>query len=130
MHEYAMTSDLLNLVLREAATHHATKVLEVTVAIGALSLLDPDQVKFCYDILTKNTLAEGSTLLMEEVEAEVTCSCGFSGAPPTIEGIYDHFLLPVMKCPECGSALQVVKGREFTLLRVKLVKPQIPEVTG
>jgi Zn finger protein HypA/HybF involved in hydrogenase expression len=66
---------------------------------------------------------------MEEVEAEVDCTCGFSGAPPTIEGIYDHFRLPVMKCPDCGSALNVVSGRDFILLRVKMVKSQTSEVT-
>jgi hydrogenase nickel incorporation protein HypA/HybF len=86
-------------------------------------------VKFCYDILTKNTIAEGSTLNIEEVEAKVECnSCGFTGSPPTIDGIYDHFQLPVLECPKCGSTLNIISGREFTLQKIKMVKSQTSEV--
>ncbi|MHA1916826.1 MAG: hydrogenase maturation nickel metallochaperone HypA [Candidatus Ranarchaeia archaeon] len=121
MHEYAMTSDLLLIVLEESKKKNATKILEVIIQIGELSLLEPEQVKFCFEILTQDTIAEGAKLTIEDVKAEVKCSCGFQGKPPMIEGIYDHFVLPILKCPECGKSVKIIQGREFTLLRVKLV---------
>ena len=73
MHEGSITTQIVDSVLKEAKQRNAKKVLEVELAIGALTFLNPNQVKFWFDMLTRDTVMEGSKLIINENQGAVHC---------------------------------------------------------
>ena len=123
MHELAVSQAIAELVLKEAEKREAKKVLTVEVEIGKLTFLNPDQVSFWVETSFKDTPAEGSKLDVKVIEPLVVCqACGYRGQLLPEEDPLYHWVLPLLKCPECGSTeLKVEKGRECTLRRVELL---------
>jgi hydrogenase nickel incorporation protein HypA/HybF len=121
MHEFSAASQMVNLVLTEAQRRKVKRVLEVRVIIGKLSFLNPEQVRFAYELLAEGTILEGSNLQIEEKEALVKCSsCGFKGEIKPEDNPYYHFGIPVLRCPKCGGEVEIVEGREFTVKSIKV----------
>lgn len=100
---------VLEAVMKIAKEKRAKKVKAVHIVVGNLLMLNPEQLKFCYDVVTKGTIAEGSELEIEVVKAEIRCTnCGKS---------FDEY---VGICDECGGILSVEGGKEMFLKRVEM----------
>lgn len=122
MHEFSMTSQIVDSVLAEAKKRGAKKVLAVHLIIGKLSFLNPDQVRFAYKVLVEGTIMDGSRLYIKGQDAVVECpSCGYKGDIKYIDDPAYHFGFPTLSCPKCGKEVKVVGGRECTIKSVKLV---------
>ena len=50
MHEFSMTSQIVNCVLEEAKKHNARRVSEVHLVVGKLTFLGLEQVRFAYEM--------------------------------------------------------------------------------
>lgn len=123
MHEGAITSQIVENVLREAEKRKAKSVLEVRLEIGKLMFLNPEQVRFWYQMLTKNTILEGSKLTIEEKEGVVKCpKCGYQG---DFKYINDdpafHVPTPTLNCPKCDGTVEIVGGKECLIKKVKML---------
>ena len=58
------------------------KLLTVRLAVGELSHVEADQLRFCYTAITQETAMENSTLEIESVAAVVECPrCSYRGRP-------------------------------------------------
>jgi hydrogenase nickel incorporation protein HypA/HybF len=122
MHEFSMVSAIVENVLGMAEQHKARKVIEVRLAIGKLTHLELEQIRFCYQAITKDTALDCSTLEIKYVEAEVKCShCSYRGAAKYWEGAFNAVEVPTLQCPSCGAAAEPVKGNECVIKSVKLV---------
>ena len=78
VHEGSITTQIVESVLQEAKKRNAKKVVEVQLVIGKLTFLNPEQVRFWYEVLTKDTIMESSKLKIEESEGIVKCPrCGY-----------------------------------------------------
>ncbi|MFQ6073608.1 MAG: hydrogenase maturation nickel metallochaperone HypA [Candidatus Bathyarchaeia archaeon] len=122
MHEFSVTSQIVQSVLEEARKHGAKKVKEVSLVIGKLTFLGLEQVRFAYEILTKGTIMEGSNLLIKEGEGVVKCdSCGYEGDFKYEDNPQYHVPMPTLHCPECGNVVKIVGGKECIIESVKLV---------
>jgi hydrogenase nickel incorporation protein HypA/HybF len=118
-----MTSWIVDALLELTTKQQAKRVLEVNLRIGKLRVLSIDQVKFCYGILTKGTVLEGSKLVVEETAGKVRCgSCGYSGEFNP-EGDAYHFGIPPLICPTCGGSLAIEGGDECVITRVRMELP-------
>ena len=62
MHELPVTESVLEIAIRHAEQAEASRVTAVNLTIGQLSSIVDDSVKFYWDIITENTLCEGSKL--------------------------------------------------------------------
>ena len=69
MHELSITQNLVAIVEEHAQGQH---VQRVTFAIGKLSGVMADAIRFCFEACTKNTLLAGARLEILEPEGEVT----------------------------------------------------------
>ena len=79
MHELSMAQGILNAVLETAEQNSATEVTEIVIEIGKLAMLNPEQVKFMLDVLSKDTIAENAKIVIENLEVEIECEkCGFN----------------------------------------------------
>jgi hydrogenase nickel incorporation protein HypA/HybF len=122
MHEFSMTSQIVDSVLAEARRRNAKRVLSVRLVIGKLSFLNLDQVRFSYKVLVEGTLLAGSRLYIKEQDATVECPfCGYKGGIKYIEDPSCHFKFPSLSCPKCGKDVNVVGGQECTIKSLKLV---------
>ena len=126
MHEFSITSQIVQNVLQEAKKHGAEKVLEVHLVIGRLTFLGLEQVRFAYQALVKGTVMEKSLLYIEEKDGRVKCrGCGYEGNLKYQDDPRYHIPSPTLLCPKCEGVLEIVGGRDCLLKRVKLAVSQM-----
>lgn len=122
MHEFSITSQIVQNVLVEAEKRGAKRITEVHLVIGKLTFLGLDQVRFAYEVLTKGTIAEGSKLTIEEQEGFVKCgNCGYQGGFKYEDDPLYHVPVPTLKCPRCGSTVSIASGKECTIRNIKML---------
>jgi hydrogenase nickel incorporation protein HypA/HybF len=122
MHEFSMTTQIVNSLLEEAKKHNAKQIQEVHLIIGKLTFLGLEQVKFAYSLLVKNTILEGSKLHIEEKDGVIQCNtCEYVGDLEYEDDPIYHIPTPTLSCPQCGSSVKIVEGKECTIKRIKLI---------
>jgi len=122
VHEFSVTSQIVRSVLEEAEKRKAKKVTEVHLVIGKLTFLGLDQVRFAYEVITKGTIMEGSTLNIEEQEGIVKCNnCGYEGDFNYEDDPLYHVPVPTLKCSKCGKVVSIVAGKECTIKSIKMM---------
>lgn len=120
MHELPIAQSILKIALRYAEKEAATCVTDLYLLIGQLSSIVDDSVQFYWDIISRDTLAEGATLHFERVPMRMLClDCA---------QVY-HPAAGTLACPNCGGAhVQVVGGDEFRLEAIGIERKSAPEV--
>jgi hydrogenase nickel incorporation protein HypA/HybF len=105
MHEMALAESMLEIVEKAARQHGASRVSAVRLEIGALSHVAVDALRFCFDAVTRGSLAEGATLDIESTPGEAWCMpCG-ERVPLAQVGD---------ACPRCGGyQLTVTRGEDM-----------------
>lgn len=122
VHEFSVTSQIVQSVLAEAEKRGAKKVTEVYMTIGKLTFLGLEQVRFAYEALTKGTIMEGSKLIITEQEGMVKCgACGYQGGFKYADDPLYHVPVPTLKCPKCGSTVNIAQGKECTITNIKMM---------
>ncbi len=105
MHELSITQGLLDIVLEEATNHSISKVRVVKLKIGRLTVVEPSCLTFYFELLTKDTLAEGADLKIDMVPIKGKCrNC------QEIFEINDALFF----CPACSNHnIELISGREL-----------------
>jgi len=114
MHELSVTESILEIALRHAEAAQAARITDLHLVIGQLSSLVDDSVQFYWDLISKDTPAEGARLHFRRIPTELLClDCGRQYHP----GPED------LTCPDCHSArLKVTAGEEFFLEAIDVEK--------
>jgi len=107
MHELPIAEGLLNLALKHANQAGATRINQLNVVIGQMASVVDDSIQFYWDIISKDTLAEGARLVFQRVPAVLRCwNCTAEFTPDGRDYL----------CPECDSArVKVISGDDFRL---------------
>ena len=120
MHELSVAESILNISLRHAQQAGATLVTDLYLVIGQLAPIMDDSVQFYWNIIAKDTVAEGARLHFKRVPAEFLClDCGNTYA--LAEG--------TLSCPRCGGIhVKVAAGQEFCLesIDVEAIAKPVP----
>ncbi len=125
MHEYSVMSQIVNSVLEEAKKRDAKKVEQVDLEIGEFTMLGDEQMRFAYEILSKDTILEGSKLQVSHRKGKVKCdSCGYEGDVKIAEDS-PHRAVPILECPKCRSPAKIVEGRECFIRNIRMVVPDV-----
>jgi len=123
VHEFSIATSLVESLLEIANNQTATKVLSVHLKVGKLRLISLDQLRFSYRILSKDTLLENSRLEIEETPAVKRCpNCAYHSEFET-EDTFFHFTIPTLKCPHCGTNLEIDGGDECVITKVRMKIP-------
>ncbi|MHA1279192.1 MAG: hydrogenase maturation nickel metallochaperone HypA [Candidatus Helarchaeota archaeon] len=123
MHEFATAQSIVRTVTRAAMMHHAKKILEIRIELGEFTFINPQQLKFVFEIAAKDSPADGAELIITKLPGKIKCTkCGYKGGlkytgPEIHSPVVAAFTLD---CPECGSKeTEIIGGRE---LRIKDIK--------
>lgn len=73
MHELSLLENVRDILEAEAQKQGFTKVTQVTLAIGKLSCVEPDALRFGFGVVMQGSLADGADLLIEDVEGLGRC---------------------------------------------------------
>ena len=109
MHELAISSAVLESVLRHAG---GRRVTAVKLRVGHLRQVVPDSLDFYWDIVTRDGLCEGSALEQEVIPARLACTA--CAREWEIER-------PVFRCPSCGGAdVEIAAGDELEVESIEV----------
>lgn len=122
MHELSMAQGIINAVLETAESNNATEVNEVTIEVGRLAMINPEQLQFILGVLIENTIMEDAEIKFEEIPAEIQCfDCDFRGT--AIIDDKDHYA-PLVKCPVCDSIkVETLNGKDIVVKNIVIEKP-------
>jgi hydrogenase nickel incorporation protein HypA/HybF len=104
VHELGITQQVVEIACEHA---RGAKIRRIVLEIGKLSAVLPDAVRFCFELCSQDTLAEGATL--EIVEPPGLARCRACGAELELER-------PFGRCVCGGTDLEWLRGEE---LRIK-----------
>lgn len=112
MHEMSLCEGVLHVLETEAKTQGFSKVKTVWLEIGDLSSVEPEAMLFSFDVVTRNSLAEGAELKIINIPGDAWCmQCSKNVA---VKQRYDE-------CPDCGSyQLQVTTGDEMKIKELEV----------
>jgi hydrogenase nickel incorporation protein HypA/HybF len=112
MHELSVTETLLEIALRHARKASAQRISRLNIVIGELSSIVDESVQFYWDIVARDTIAEGAELHFERVDGVLRClACG------------KRFSLHEkdFACPSCGAnRVAAVGGDDFRLDSIEI----------
>ena len=108
MHEMSLAESVMEIIEDAARTQKFQRVRTVVLEIGKLAAVEPDAMRFCFDAVTRGSLAEGAQLEIIETPGAGRCmACGMTVALQEQYGL----------CPECGSPrIGIIAGNQ---MRVK-----------
>ena len=100
MHELSVAGAVVDTALRHA---EGRRVLVVTLKVGTLRQVIPDSLAFYWDIVSRDTLAEGARLEQVVIPARMRCAeCAAEFEPELM-----------FRCPACRGAGEVLAGDEL-----------------
>ena len=112
MHELAVTESMMGIVLKHAQRSNAKKVTKINMVLGEISTVMEDPVRFYFEMISKDTIAEEAELFFRRTP--LMCRCGDCEEEFRVKE-FDF------TCPECGSAaVEVISGREFKVESIEV----------
>jgi hydrogenase nickel incorporation protein HypA/HybF len=112
VHEMSLCEGVLQVLEDEAKRQHFSKVKTVWLEIGAMSGVEVEAMRFCFDAVIRHTLADGAKLEITKIPGEAWClQCAQT---VTVQQRFDA-------CPHCGSyQLQVTQGDEMRIKELEV----------
>ena len=113
MHELGIAQQMADIAIASIPRDiENPRVERLNLKIGKLAAVVEDSLRFCLEIISKDTPLEGAKLFIEEVPVRVQCNrCNHRWQ---VDG-------PVFKCPECGfGEVKILSGRELEITSLEL----------
>ncbi|MFH1177764.1 MAG: hydrogenase maturation nickel metallochaperone HypA [Acidobacteriota bacterium] len=114
VHEMGIAMSIYETCRTAVAPHGNGRMEVVRIAIGELSALEPELVKFAWEALTAQGPDAGCRLEIDWRPAHQLCpAC--REEKPRAAGAWLHV------CPDCGQPLEITGGDELDVLQVSFV---------
>jgi hydrogenase nickel incorporation protein HypA/HybF len=116
MHEMSLMESVREIVDEAARANGAARVAVVRLKIGALASVDPEALRFAFDVVMKGGPAEAAALEIDRVAGAAWCwDCAATVALAAGE----------VACPQCrGHRLEVTGGTEMRVHEIDLAADQ------
>jgi hydrogenase nickel incorporation protein HypA/HybF len=112
VHELSIAQAIVDVVEEETRNAGASRVVSITLALGELSGVVEEQLRFCFPLVVKDTALDGVELTIETVRGEGFC-----------EKCHDTFAMPSLltPCPRCGEYTQEIRaGQELVVASLEV----------
>ncbi len=112
MHEMSLCESVLQIIEHQAKAQQFRKVTAVWLEIGALSGVEPEAMRFSFEVVMQGSLAEQARL--EIIELPGVAWCMPCAREVLVQQLYDE-------CPHCGShQLQIVDGDQMRIKELEV----------
>ena len=112
MHEMALAEDVLRIVEDAARREGLRRVRAVWLEIGQLASVEPEAMRFCFDAVTRDSVAAGARL--EIVATAGAAWCTECRASVALAALGDA-------CPRCGGyRLRVTGGTQMRVTEMEV----------
>ncbi len=112
MHEVSLIESVVAIVADERKRQAFSKVRTIRLQLGALGHAEPDALRFCFEAVTKGTIADGAMLMIDIIPGEGVCS-----ACRQRVAMMDRFAI----CPLCGSpTVRMTAGGELRVAELEV----------
>jgi hydrogenase nickel incorporation protein HypA/HybF len=113
MHEMGIAMEIVNIATASIpADMKGARVQRVNLQVGKLSAVVPDSLRFCFDLVVKDTPLEGAELAIEELPVMARCKDCHTQWTVTE---------PVFACQACQSgAVDILSGRELDITSIEI----------
>ncbi len=112
MHEMSLCEGVLRVIEEQAVIQNYTQVKTVFLEVGALAGVELDALRFGFDVVMKNSIADQAKLEIIEIPGQAWCMLCMKNV--TVQQRYDA-------CPDCGGyQLQVNGGEEMRIKELEV----------
>jgi hydrogenase nickel incorporation protein HypA/HybF len=112
MHEMAVTESILRIALDHAGRAKAGRISAINIRIGQLSSLVDDSIRFYWDLIAADTIAEKAELRFERIPARVQCRDCSHEYPLASDSF---------ACPKCLSeSIRIIAGDEMSVESIEI----------
>jgi hydrogenase nickel incorporation protein HypA/HybF len=113
MHELTICEALLERIDEEHQARKFSRVCRVRLEIGRFSCVDPDALRYAFEILNRGTFLEHAALEIDQPLGRAVClDCG---AAVEVESRQDD-------CPSCGgSRLKPTGGDSMRFIEMEVI---------
>ncbi|MBF0302320.1 MAG: hydrogenase maturation nickel metallochaperone HypA [Desulfamplus sp.] len=115
MHEMGVAQQMINIALASIPADIVNpRVERLNLKVGKLAAVVEDSLKFCFEIIAKDSLLEGAELVIEHVPVKVRCkNCQ---AIWEVDG-------PVFSCQSCKDGMvEIISGRELEIVSIEIAE--------
>ena len=113
MHEMGIAMQIAEIAAASIPQElQSARVARVNLKVGKLSAVVTDSLRFCFEVVTRDTPLDGAELFVEEIPVSARCrDCRHEW---TIEA-------PVFSCERCSSgAVELLSGRELDIESIEI----------
>lgn len=112
MHELSICEALLDRIASERESRRFVRVKRVRLEIGRFSCVDPDALRYAFEIMARDTYLEAAALDIDRPRGRATClDCG---AEVEVDDRRDD-------CPACGAGrLKPTGGDEMRFIEMEV----------
>ena len=111
MHEMALCESLVAIIEEQATIEHFCRVHSVSLEVGALAGVEVEALRFGFQVVSQDTVAEGAELKI--LPSKVFARCPLCGAQ-------ELMLPPSGSCLQCGGKLHRTDGRELSIKEMEV----------
>ena len=123
MHEFSLATQIVESVAKFVESRNDGEVLKVRLVIGELAGIEVEQLRFCYNSITRESPLEHSVLEIALAEGRVRCpNCRYQGLPKYLNGTMARAKIATLQCPQCGKSVEATQGHECELQSVHFVE--------
>lgn len=115
MHELSVAASILENTVECA--EGCKKIKKIYLYVGCLLMLNAEQLKFGFEILSKGTSAENAELEIEIGKAKLLCENGHETSVE-LKNLDARNVFLLSKCSVCGAGTEILGGRELVLKKI------------
>lgn len=116
MHEMGIAMQIVEITTASIPDDMENAQVErVNLRVGKMAAVVPESLRFCFEIVSKDTPLDGAELAIEEIPVVARCrKCNLEW---TVTG-------PVFTCKKCKSgSVDIISGQELDITSIEVADP-------
>lgn len=112
MHEYSITQQIIKIAEKSALEHQGKHITKISLVVGELSGFIGDSIRMYFEMIARDTLADGARLEIRYAPAQYCC-----------DNCREYFERPRFSftCPRCGGQGTPTEiGKEFYIDSIEI----------
>ncbi|MFH0871103.1 MAG: hydrogenase maturation nickel metallochaperone HypA [bacterium] len=112
MHELSIAQNILEAASRQARDRGFQRILSIHLRVGKLSGIEVESLRFCFKVLSEETIAQSAGLEVEMVPLRGRCRCCQSEfAMEEVDFV----------CPRCHNRdIELISGTEMLMDKMEV----------